>query len=68
MEDKKIKVVFDTKLIIGLAIICVGLLFLLQNFGYLTEVDVWEFWPVAPILIGLSLISRPRSSANPWGD
>lgn len=67
MKDKKIKVVFDVKLIIGLAIICVGLLFLLQNLGYLTEIDVWDFWPVVLILIGLSLIARPSEFRQPLG-
>jgi len=67
MENKKVRVVFDTKLIIGLAIICVGLLFLLQNMGYLTEIDVWDFWPVVLILIGLSLITRPSEFRQPLG-
>jgi predicted membrane protein len=67
MENKKVKLVFDTKLIIGLAIICVGLLFLFQNMGYLTEIDVWDFWPVIPILIGLSLLTRPSEFRQPLG-
>ncbi len=65
--ENKIKVVFDAKLIMGLAIICAGLLFLFQNMGYFTEIDVWDFWPVIPILIGLSLIARPRELRQPLG-
>jgi len=51
----KIKVVFDAKLIIGLAI------------SYLTEINVWDFWPVILILLGLSLIARPSEFRQPLG-
>jgi predicted membrane protein len=66
MEDK-VKVVFDVRLVIGLVIICAGLLFLLQNMGYLTAIDVWDFWPVAPILIGINMLARPREFRQPLG-
>lgn len=65
--ENKVKVVFDARLVIGLVIICAGLLFLFQNLGFLEEIDFWDFWPVAPILIGISLLARPREFRQPLG-
>ena len=65
--DNKVKVVFDTKFIIGLAIICLGVLFLLQNFGFITNIDFWDFWPVVLIFLGLNLVARPREFRQPLG-
>ncbi len=47
---KKVKVFFDVKILIGVLIICAGTAFLLQNFGYLENIDVWDFWPLLFIL------------------
>jgi predicted membrane protein len=65
--ENKVKVVFDTKVIIGLAIICLGVLFLLQNFGFITNIDFWDFWPVVLIFVGLNLVARPRELRQPLG-
>ena len=42
--------------------ICAGTVFLLQNFGYLENIDVWDFWPVLLILLGLSHLAQPSGS------
>ena len=39
--ENKVKVIFDFKTLIGVVIICAGIAFLLQNFGYLENVDIW---------------------------
>jgi len=48
----------SSRVIIGIAILAMGILFLLQTvFG----INVWSlFWPVILIIVGLSLILRPR--------
>ncbi len=59
---KKVKVFFVVKIMIGVLIICAGTAFLLQNFGYLENIDVWDFWPVLLILLGLSHLVQPSGS------
>lgn len=45
-------------MILGIAIILIGLVFLLQNLGYLSS-GVWEIvWPSLLILIGVSMIMK----------
>ena len=56
---KKVRIDLDLKVIIGLVVICAGILLLLENLGVGIRINLWDFWPVALILIGLSHISRP---------
>ncbi len=60
--EKKASINLDLKVIIGLVIICAGILFLLENLGVAVGIDMWDFWPVALILIGLSHISKPSET------
>ena len=48
--EKKVKVFFVVKILIGVLIICAGTAFLLQNFGYLENIDIWDFWPILLII------------------
>ena len=41
-------------LIMGLVVIAVGVLFLLRNVGIVYFEDIWQFWPVILIAIGIS--------------
>jgi len=50
-------------LVIGGVIICVGVLFLLQNLGVLYVDEVWRYWPVILIVLGLSRAFTCRG----WG-
>jgi predicted membrane protein len=59
---KKASINLDLKVIIGLVVICAGILFLLENLGVVIGINIWDFWPVALILIGLSHISRPSET------
>lgn len=61
---KKASVNLDFKLIIGLIVICAGILLLLENLGVDIRINIWDFWPVALILIGLSHISRPGETRH----
>jgi len=51
-------------MIIGLAVIAVGVLFLLRNVGIVYFDDLWQFWPVILIVVGLSKLSNPHSASN----
>lgn len=51
---------FDTKVLVGLGIIIIGVLLLLENMGYIYDIHFWGLWPVFPILIGISLVLKPK--------
>jgi predicted membrane protein len=46
---------------IGGLIICIGVLFLLQNLGVLYVDQIWRYWPVILIVLGVSRLSTARS-------
>ena len=54
--------VFDIKALIGLLIIVFAIVILLQNMDLIPYINMWIFWPVFLILIGLSQVLRPRES------
>lgn len=60
MEDTKTKGFFDFRIIIGLLIVAAGVLLLLDTLGYDIRIDVWDFWPVLLIAIGLKKILDPK--------
>jgi len=51
-------------MIIGLGVIAVGVLFLLRNVGIVYFDDLWQFWPVILIVVGLSKFANPHSASN----
>src|SRR5215469_8521371 len=54
-------------LIFGLVIVAIGVLFLLDNFGFPVSM-VWRYWPVALIAIGLAkLIDSRETPGRTWG-
>jgi hypothetical protein len=53
-------------LIFGLAVIAVGVLFLLDNFGFPVGV-VWRYWPVILIAVGLSKLVDSREAPGRTG-
>jgi len=55
---KKVDINLSLKVIVGLVVVCIGILFLLENLGIVIGINIWDFWPVALILIGLSHIFR----------
>jgi len=49
----------------GIFVVFVGIVFLLTNFGYISPSvwsEIWRFWPVALVIIGLSIISKALPS------
>jgi predicted membrane protein len=54
--------------IIGTAILLVGVLFLLENFGLVHVRDIWAYWPVLMIAWGIAgLTGAGHSSGRVWG-
>ena len=51
--------IFDLKAWIGILIICFAVVILLQNLDIAPYINMWVFWPVFLIVIGLSQILRP---------
>ena len=58
--DKKQSHFFNGKMIIGIAIITFGLLALLDNFGIVSGVKIWEYWPLILIFIGVGFLFQPK--------
>lgn len=70
------RAVLNVRVIIGLAVILVGVLLLLERLGYPVAVDnIWGYWPVILILVGLSWLGAAFSASQlregevffPWG-
>ncbi len=55
---------FNTKIVIGLAVIIIGVVVLLANLGYDVGINIWDCWPVILILIGLGMIFQPLEYRN----
>jgi hypothetical protein len=51
-------------MIIGLAVIAVGVLFLLRNVGVLYFDDIWQYWPVILIVVGISKLANTHSASQ----
>lgn len=51
-------------MIIGLGVIAVGVLFLLRNVGILYFDDIWQYWPVILIVIGISKLANTHSASQ----
>ncbi|MCX7975127.1 MAG: DUF5668 domain-containing protein [Candidatus Aminicenantes bacterium] len=45
---------YRSNLIWGIILVCLGLVFLLDNFGYDVIEHIWKFWPVILIIWGWS--------------
>jgi predicted membrane protein len=56
----------NMRLIIGLLIIAVGVIAILVNLGYKVDINLWDYWPLILILIGLSRIFQPPEYRNLW--
>lgn len=53
--------------VVGGAVIGIGLLLLLDNLGVIRAHDFWRFWPVALIALGLAHMTDARPAAIVWG-
>jgi hypothetical protein len=50
------------RLLFGLLVIAVGVLFTLDRMGYVNAGEFWEYWPVLLIAIGIGRVLEPRGT------
>lgn len=56
-----------SRLILGFAVVAVGVLFTLDNLDLMDAADYIGYWPVALILIGLAQLPRASRQQAAWG-
>ena len=54
----------EGRLVMGLIVISIGVLFLLENLGYVYVHNLWEFWPVILVVLGVARMANCRSAAG----
>ncbi len=57
---------FDVRIIISLFIIAAGIILLAENLGFDTHINIWEWWPLILIIIGIGHLVRPASNRQPF--
>jgi hypothetical protein len=50
------------RIVMGLVVIAIGVLFTLDKLGYVRAGDFWEYWPVILIVLGIGRIIQPRGT------
>lgn len=50
----------DTKTLLGIAIIIMGLALLLENLGVFVFRFIWRLWPIFIIIVGLSILNKKK--------
>jgi hypothetical protein len=48
------------RIVMGLVVIAIGVLFTLDKLGYVRAGEFWEYWPVFLIAVGIGRIIQPR--------
>jgi len=56
----------NVRVIAGLVIIAIGVLFFLRNMGMMGDVNLWRYWPVMLIIVGIVHIFSPRQYRRFW--
>ncbi len=54
----------EGRMVMGLVVVGLGVLFLLENLGVVYVRNVWEFWPIILIVLGLARLSTCASAAG----
>ncbi len=52
------------RMVVGLFIMALGVLFLLDNMRIVDFGDVFRFWPLAPVALGATVVAQPRGEGN----
>ena len=67
MKEKKVSFV-SGKIIVGILIIAAGIVLLLGTLGYDLDIDLWDFWPLILIAIGIKIMVTHFDSKDIlWG-
>jgi predicted membrane protein len=54
----------EGRLVMGLIVVVLGILFLLENLGLVYIRNLWEFWPVILIVLGLARLSTCSTNSG----
>jgi len=57
---EKERKILNAKMVIGVIIIVFGILALVDNLGYDLKINLWDYWPLILIIIGLTLLLQPK--------
>lgn len=57
--------IFNTRTIISIAIIVAGIILLAENMGMDIHIDVWEWWPLILIFMGIGQLARSSVNRQP---
>ncbi len=55
----------DIKVFFGIAIIAVGIILFLDNMGFGLRVNIFDFWPLILVAIGLNQLIQPQEARQP---
>ena len=58
---------FGARFVLGFAVVALGVLFLLDNTGYVDALHLWRYWPLALIAIGLGKLPAARTTPERTG-
>lgn len=61
MHRERTSRVGTPRVVLGICLIALGVLFTLENFGFR---DIWAFWPVLLVVVGLSKLLWPASPSS----
>jgi len=64
--ENRCKGIFDAKIVFGLVIITAGVILFLENMGIIGYVNLWDWWPVILILLGLGQLIQPKECRQTW--
>jgi predicted membrane protein len=54
--------IFDAKVFIGIIVLIFGILLFLRNLGYDIGMNLWSYWPIILIILGLRNMIQPREN------
>ena len=57
----------SSQLVFGVLIICLGIIFLLDNMGIVYSWDFLQYWPILLIVLGIMKLVQPGRSGRGWG-
>lgn len=64
----KERIAFDFRVILGILVIVAGGILLLESLGIMEfEIDVWDYWPLILVAIGLGKLFQPRQCRHVGG-
>jgi predicted membrane protein len=56
----------DGRIMMGIVIVIAGVLAFLNNVGVIHNLDIWDYWPVIFILIGIGRFFRPYTGGSQY--